>query len=101
MKKTLSMLVISITPFDAEGRLDEPALRQHLRRLGSAGVSVYIAGGGSGEAFTFTPEERDRVLAIGVEELKGKVPVRAMGCEPRVARQMIEYLRAAERAQGD
>ena len=101
MKKKLSVLVISITPFDAQGRLDESALRQHLRRLGNAGVSVYIAGGGSGEAFTFTPEERDRVLVIGVEELKGKVPVRAMGCEPRVAGQMIEYLRAAERAKVD
>ena len=78
MNKKLSVIVISITPFDAQGKLDEPALRQHLRRLRDAGVSVYVAGGGSGEAFTFTPDERDRVLAISVEELKGRVTVNAV-----------------------
>ena len=101
MKKKLSVIVISITPFNAQGELDEPAYRQHLRRLRDAGVSVYVAGGGSSEAFTFTPEERDRVLAISVEELKGRVPVRAMGCEPRLAKDMVEHLRSAERAKVD
>ena len=100
-RKPLSVIVISITPFDAQERLDETAFRLHLRRLREAGVSVYVAGGGSGEAFTFTPEERDRVLAIAVEELKGKVPVRAMGCEPRVVGEMVQFLRAAERAKVD
>src|SRR4029077_21011440 len=101
VNKKLSVIVISITPFDAQGKLDEPALRLHLRRLRDAGVSVYVAGGGSGEAYTFTPDERDRVLAISVEELKGRVPVRAMGCEPRLAKDMVEHLRSAERAKVD
>ena len=83
MEKKLSAIVISITPFDGAGRLDEGALRRQLGRLRDAGVSVYVAGSGSGEGYALAPEERDRVLAIAVEELKGKVPVRAMGCEPR------------------
>ena len=47
-----SVFVISITPFDAEGRLDEPGLRAHLDRMADAGVGVYLGGGGSGEGFT-------------------------------------------------
>jgi 4-hydroxy-tetrahydrodipicolinate synthase len=101
MDKKLSAVVISVTPFDDAGRLDEAALRRQLGRLRAAGVCVYVAGSGSSEAYTLTPVERDRVLGIAVEELKGKVPVRAMGCEPRVIGEMVEFVRAAERAKVD
>ncbi|MCD9623803.1 dihydrodipicolinate synthase family protein [Rhabdothermincola salaria] len=90
-----SVFVISITPFDAEGRLDETALRAHLDRMADAGVGVYLGGGGSGEGFTLTPEEARRVLEIGVDQIGGRVPVRAMGIEPRTAEQMIDYLDVA------
>jgi 4-hydroxy-tetrahydrodipicolinate synthase len=96
MAKKLSVVVISITPFDDEGRLDEAALREHLRRLRDAGVSVYVAGSGSGEGYALTFEERERVFQISVEELKGRVPVRAMGCEPHLPSEMVEFLRRAE-----
>lgn len=98
MNKKLSVVVISVTPFDEKGRLDEAAFRRQLGRLRDAGVAVYIGGSGSGEGYTLTPEERDRVLAISVEELKGKVPFRAMGCEPRLIREMVDFVRCAERA---
>ena len=98
MKKNLSVVVISLTPFDEQGRLDEPALRRQFGRLRDAGCSVYAAGSGSSEGYSLTTEERDRVLAIAVEELKGRVPVRAMGCEPRQASEMVSFLQAAERS---
>ncbi len=101
MAKTLSVVVITITPFTEDGKLDESKYRQQLRRLVTEGCSVYVAGSGTSEAYTFTPEERDRVLEISVEELKGKVPMRAMGCEPRTAKDMIDFMRAAERAKVD
>jgi 4-hydroxy-tetrahydrodipicolinate synthase len=81
--------VISLTPFDAEGNLDENALRAHLRRLREGGIGVYLAGSGSGEGYTLSEEETLRVLQIGVEELKGHVPVRHMGVEPRTAKEML------------
>ncbi len=84
--------VISITPFDRDGHIDEAGFRGHLRRLAAAGIGVYIGGSGSGEGYTLTPAETRRLLDIGVEELKGKVPVRAMGVEPRTPRQMVEFL---------
>ena len=84
-----STFVISLTPFSQDGTLDEEALRAHLRRLGGAGIGVYLAGSGSGEGYTLSAEERERVFAIGREELVGRVAVRAIGVEPRSAREMI------------
>jgi 4-hydroxy-tetrahydrodipicolinate synthase len=81
--------VISLTPFDAEGNLDETQLRAHLGRMREAGIGVYLAGSGSGEAYTLSEEETQRILTIGVEELKGRVPVRHMGVEPRTAQEML------------
>jgi 4-hydroxy-tetrahydrodipicolinate synthase len=89
---------VSITPFDAAGRLDEGGFRKHLQRMAAADVGVYVGGGGSGEGFVLTADERRRVLAIAVEELRGKVPVRSMGVETRSAAEMIEYTREAESA---
>jgi 4-hydroxy-tetrahydrodipicolinate synthase len=90
-----SVFVISITPFDAEGRLDEPALRAHLDRMADAGVGVYLGGGGSGEGFTLDAREARRVLEVGVDQIGGRVPVRAMGNEPRTAGQMVDYIAMA------
>lgn len=101
MEKKLSTVIISITPFDAAGGLDEAAFRRQLGRLRAADACVYVAGSGSSEAYSLTPAERDRVLAVAVEELKGRVPVRAMGCEPRVIGEMVDFLEAAERAKVD
>jgi 4-hydroxy-tetrahydrodipicolinate synthase len=98
MTKHLSAVVISNTPFLPDGRLDEAGFRRQLGRLRDAGLSVYVAGSGSSEGYALTPDERDRVLAIAVAELKGRVPVRAMGCEPHTAREMIDFLEAAHRS---
>jgi 4-hydroxy-tetrahydrodipicolinate synthase len=93
-----STFVISITPFTATGGFDEPGIRRHLHRMAAAGVGVYLGGGGSGEGYVLTRDEARRLLEIGVEELQGKVPVRAMGCEPRTAAEMIEYVSLAQAA---
>jgi 4-hydroxy-tetrahydrodipicolinate synthase len=93
-----SCFVISITPFAADGRLDEDLFRAHMRRLAAGGIGVYVGGGGSGEGYTLSRADNERIFAIAVEELKGKVPVRAMGVEPRTAEQMIEFLHMANEA---
>ena len=90
--------VISITPFGPDGALDIDGFRRHLRRLRASGIGVYVGGSGSGEGYTLTAAETEALLRAAVEELKGHVPVRAMGVEPRTARQMIEYLRLAKAA---
>lgn len=88
-----STFVISLTAFAADGSLDEQAMRDHLRRMAAAGIGVYLGGSGSGEGYTLDPDELGRLLAIGVEELGGRVPVRAMGFEPRSAGEMVATAR--------
>lgn len=94
--KLPSAFVISVTPFTADGGLDEEALRVHLRRMRDANLGVYLIGSGSGEGYSITHDERSRIMTIGREELKGRVPVRAMGCEWHSARDMIGYVREVE-----
>ncbi len=93
-----SAFVISITPFEENGDLDEAAVRGHLRRMAGAGIGVYVGGGGSGEGYTLSAAETRRLAEIAAEELKGKVPVRAMGVEPRTAGQMIDFMNEVEAA---
>jgi 4-hydroxy-tetrahydrodipicolinate synthase len=88
---TPSTFVISQTPFAEDGSVDWDATRAHLERLRDAGIGVYVGGGGSGEGHALVPDEVDRLLALATELLVGRVPARAMGVEPRTARQMIEF----------
>lgn len=91
----LSVFVISITPFAPDAAFDEEATRAHLRRMAAAGIGVYLGGGGSGEGYVLSRPETLRLLEIGVEELGAKVPLRAMGVEPRSAAEMVDFLGAA------
>ena len=50
-----STYVISITPFDDDGQLDDGRLRAHYQRFREAGIGVYVAGSGSGSAFISSP----------------------------------------------
>ena len=90
-----STFIIAITPFTGDGAFDEGAVRAHLRRMAAAGIGVYVGGGGSGEGYVLSDAEARRLLEISVEELKGTVPVRAMGVEPRTSAHMIEFVEMA------
>jgi 4-hydroxy-tetrahydrodipicolinate synthase len=93
-----STYVISLTPFTQADELDVEGFRRHLRRMREAGVGVYVGGGGSGEGYTLSVDEVDTVLHVAAEELKGHVPVRAMGVEPRSAKEMLRLARRVEAA---
>jgi 4-hydroxy-tetrahydrodipicolinate synthase len=90
-----STFCCSITTFASDGALDEAALRAHLRRLADAGVGVYVAGSSPGEGYALSRDELRRCLEIAVEEIGDRVPVRAMGVEPRSASQMVDFVRLA------
>jgi 4-hydroxy-tetrahydrodipicolinate synthase len=63
-----TILTAIVTPFDADGRLDEEAfvaLHQHVVRLGSDGV---VACGTTGEASTLSDDEHLRVVELAVGE---------------------------------
>src|SRR4029079_444550 len=69
-----------VTPFAADGSVDEDALRRLVRWQVLAGIDGLVPCGTTGEAPTLTPLERDRVIAITVETVgerasRGRVPV--------------------------
>ena len=73
-------LTALVTPFGADGSVDEDALRRLVRWQVLAGIDGLVPVGTTGEAPTLTPVERDRVIAITVETVaerasRGRVPV--------------------------
>jgi 4-hydroxy-tetrahydrodipicolinate synthase len=92
-----SAFVCSITPFARDGALDESAARAHFRRMADAGIGIYAGGSWPGEQYALELEEVERLLRAAVEESRGRVAVRAMGVEPRHAREMCEFAALAAR----
>ena len=66
-----------VTPFRADGSLDEVRLRALVKRQIEAGVDFLVPCGTTGESPTLTGAEHLRVVEITVELAKGKVPVLA------------------------
>jgi 4-hydroxy-tetrahydrodipicolinate synthase len=64
-----------ITPFSADGSVDEAALRKLVKRQIDAGINFLVPCGTTGESPTLSRREHLRVVEITVEEAKGKVPV--------------------------
>jgi 4-hydroxy-tetrahydrodipicolinate synthase len=91
VSRALSTFVISYSVFADDGTLDEGGQRAHFARLAQAGIGVYVVGGGSGEAYSLSATEQQRMLTIAAEELRGRVPVRAMGAPPRRASEMVRF----------
>jgi 4-hydroxy-tetrahydrodipicolinate synthase len=60
-------LTALVTPFSADGSVDEEAVRRLVRWQILAGIDGLVPVGTTGEAPTLTPAERDRVIALTVE----------------------------------
>jgi 4-hydroxy-tetrahydrodipicolinate synthase len=77
-----------VTPFLADGSLDEPALRSLVDRQIVAGISLLIPCGTTGEASTLTEQEWLRVIEITAETAAGRVPVFG-GCTHNATAQAV------------
>lgn len=64
-----------VTPFTAEGEIDEAAFRGVIRFMLKKQVHGICVGGSSGEGHTYTAEEFVRLMTVACEEVKGAVPV--------------------------
>ncbi|GAB2964472.1 dihydrodipicolinate synthase family protein [Streptomyces pseudoechinosporeus] len=62
------VLAVPVTPFTAEGEVDEMAYRVLLRRLLDGGVRTVTACGNTGEFHSLAPAERRRLVEVTVEE---------------------------------
>jgi len=88
-----------VTPFRKDLSLGEDALRRLIRRK-SRGGSIPGPCGTTGESPTLTHEEHLRVVAITIEEAKGKVPVLG-GAGGYDTAKVIEMAREIERMGAD
>jgi 5-dehydro-4-deoxyglucarate dehydratase len=69
------LLSFPVTHFDADLQFDEPRYREHLAWQAGFDVAGLFAAGGTGEGFSLTPAELDRVVRTAVDEVGARVPV--------------------------
>jgi 4-hydroxy-tetrahydrodipicolinate synthase len=89
-----------VTPFKKDLSLDEATLRGLVRRQIHAGINFLVPCGTTGESPTLSTEEHLRVVAITIEEAKGKVQVVA-GAGGYNTQHVIEIARECERLGAD
>jgi 5-dehydro-4-deoxyglucarate dehydratase len=93
------LLAFPVTHFTADGGFDEGAYRANIRTNLENGPAALFAPGGTGEFFSLTLPEFERVVKAAVAESGGKVPIIAgSGYGTAMA---IEFAKAAERAGAD
>ena len=66
-----------VTPFEADGRVDESALRRLVEWQIAEGIDFLVPCGSTGEAVTMAPDEHVRVVAITAEVANARVPILA------------------------
>nr|WP_218861562.1 5-dehydro-4-deoxyglucarate dehydratase [Nocardioides panzhihuensis] len=71
------LLSFPVTHFTDDLQFDEANYRKHLSWLAEYPVAGLFAAGGTGEGFSLTLEETDRVVRAAVDEVAGAVPVLA------------------------
>lgn len=94
------LLSFPVTHFRPEDlSFDEDAYRTNIARLGKYDVAGLFAAGGTGEFFSLTPAEVERVVTAAVDSAPDGTPIVApAGYGTATA---IEYAKAAERAGAD
>jgi len=90
------VVVALVTPFNAEGQLDERAWEAIIDWHLSAGTHGLVVGGTTGESASLTRSERDRMLSMAVERCAGKIPVLAGTGSASTAQTIEDSQRAAE-----
>lgn len=93
------LLSFPVTHFTADLQFDEAGYRKHLSWLAEYPVAGLFAAGGTGEGFSLTFEETDRVVRAAVAEVAGSVPVLAPATGSTL--NAIAQARAADAAGAD
>ena len=93
------LLSFPVTPFGADYAFNETQYRSNMDWLCGYNVAGLFAAGGTGEFFSLSPAEVEKVVGVAVNETRGRVPVLAgAGYGTAIAKDMAA---AAERAGAD
>lgn len=93
------LLSFPVTSFREDLSIDEDNYRTHLQWQAQYPVAGLFAAGGTGEGFSLTTSETDRVVRAAVDEVGGTVPVLAPATGGTA--QAVAQARAAEEAGAD
>ncbi len=72
-KEIRGIIPAIVTPFTSDGCVDESAFRKVLHTMIDQGVHGLFPVGTGGEFFALTREEKERLMAVAVEEAAGRV----------------------------
>jgi 4-hydroxy-tetrahydrodipicolinate synthase len=89
-----------VTPFKADGSVDEQALRRFVDFQITEGIDMLVPCGTTGENATMESHEVDRVIEIVVEQAGGRVPVVA-GAGSNSTAKAIQNTRRAKKLGAD
>jgi len=88
----------NLLPFTADLQIDVPAYKQHLRCLADTkGVTGIVANGHAAEVSSLSREERQRALALALEEVGDRLPIIA-GVYADGTQEAITFARDAKAA---
>ncbi len=88
-----------VTPFSADGSVDEPALWSLVNWQVESGIDFIVACGSTGEAATLDEEEWLRVVRSVIDAAAGRVPVWA-GCTHNSTRVLVRLAGLLKRIPG-
>ncbi|MFJ3670602.1 5-dehydro-4-deoxyglucarate dehydratase [Streptomyces sp. NPDC090106] len=80
--KFQGVLFFPVTPFTADGSLDEERLARHIESGVTAGAGGVFVACGTGEFHALTPDEIERATRVAVAATAGRVPVLAAAGGP-------------------
>ena len=87
----------ALTPFAADGAVDEAAVRRNLRHwIDDLGIDGFFISGKQGEFFAMSLEERKRCLEIAVEECAGGPASTIMSCSDQNLDVVIDLAQHAQ-----
>ena len=89
-----------VTPFGADGAVDEPRMRTLVERQIAGGVRVLVPCGTTGESATLTADEQRRVIALTCDAARGRARVLA-GAGGNATTGAVERALAARAAGAD
>jgi 4-hydroxy-tetrahydrodipicolinate synthase len=89
-----------VTPFKADGGIDEDCMRALVARQITGGVRLLVPCGTTGESATMTEAEDQRVIALTIEVARGRAKVIA-GAGSNSTAAAIEYSQRAREAGAD
>lgn len=99
MKKYHGIIPPIVVPLDEQERVNEASFRQLLNYCIAGGVDGIFVASSNGEAMALTQKERERSIAIALDECAGKVPVLAGVMDSSTTR-VIDNLKRFEQMGG-